>query len=100
MRDVEPAAAQQTTLGAVRFEELAALVRRLDLTQLARRDVGIKDIEACVVGEEQRGVAAGQCRWEGAAAVAAIERGRGQIPEGQSGESSARADQQRFLDLA
>src|SRR5262249_43604939 len=100
--DVEAATAQQTTLCAVCFEELATLIRCLDLAQLARRDIGIKDIEAFVVGEEQRGVAAGPCRWECAAAAptAAIQRGRGQVPEGESGESSARADQQRFLQLA
>src|SRR5215831_21418754 len=96
-RDVEPATAQLAAPRPVCFEELPALVRRLDLAQLARRDVGIKDIETFVVGEEQRGVAAGPCRWECAAAAATIQWGRGQIPEGESGESSARADQQRFL---
>src|SRR5215467_15628046 len=92
--------AKLPALRAVGFEKLGALVGALDLAQLARRDVGIEDIEAFVVGEEQRGVAAGPCRWECAAAAAAIQRGRGQIPEGESGESSARADQQRFLQLA
>jgi hypothetical protein len=81
-RDVEPATAQRSTLCAVCFEGFATLVRRLDLAQLARRDVGIKDIESFVVGEEQRGVAAGPRRWECAAAAATIRRGRRQIPEG------------------
>jgi len=52
-RNVEPATAELPTLRAVRFEELGALVRGLDLAQLARRDVGIEDIESFIVGEFQ-----------------------------------------------
>src|SRR5262249_20642304 len=99
-RDVEPAMAQWPTLCAVGFEELATVGRRLNLAQLAPRDVGIKDIEPFVVGKEQRGVAARPCRWECAAAATTMGRGRRQTPEGESGEPSARADQQRFLQLA
>ena len=38
-----------STLRAVGFEELGALVRGLDLAQLARREVGIEDIERFIV---------------------------------------------------
>src|SRR5262249_45615796 len=81
-RDVEPAMAQRPALCAIQFEELATVVRRLDLAQLAPRDVGIKDIQPIVVGKEQRGMAARPCRWECAAAATTICRGRRQIPEG------------------
>src|SRR5262249_48633836 len=57
-------------LGAVGLDELATLVRGLDLAQLAGRDIAIEDIEAVVVGEEQRGTAAGPRRREGTAAAA------------------------------
>src|SRR5882672_4896184 len=97
--NIEPATAKLPTLRAVRFEELGALVRCLDLAQLARRDVGIEDVEPFIVGEEQRRVAAWPRRRECAAAAATVRRRRRQIPERQSGESGARADQQRFLDL-
>jgi hypothetical protein len=72
----------------------------LDLAQLARRDVGIEDIEPFIVGEEKRRVAARPRRRECATAAATVGRRRRQIPERQSGESGARADQQRFLNLA
>src|ERR1700704_5335881 len=52
------------------------------------------------VGQEKRRVAARPRRRECAAAAATGRRRRRQIPERQSGESGARADQQRFLDLA
>jgi len=99
-RNVEPAAAKLPTPRAVRFEELGALVRGLDLAQLACRDVGIDDIEPFIVGEEKRRMAARPCRRECAAAAAAVGRRRRQIPERQSREPGARADQQRFLNLA
>ena len=101
-RNVQPATAKLPTLRSVGFEDLGALVRGLDLAQLARRDVGIEDIERFIVGKEQRGVAAGPRRRECAAAATKVERRRRcrQIPERKSGESGARADQQRFLDLA
>src|SRR6516162_4158681 len=100
--NVEPGTAKLPTLRAVGFEELGALVRGLDLAQLVRRDVGIEDVEPFIVGEEQRRVAAGPRRRECAAAATKIERRRRrrQIPERKSGEPGARADQQRFLDLA
>src|SRR5262249_56155983 len=93
--NVEAATAKLSTLRAVRFEELGALVGGLDLAQLARRDVGIEHIEPFIVGEEQRRVAPRSRRRECAAAAATVRRRRRQIPERQSGESSARADQQR-----
>jgi len=101
--NIEPASAELSASQAVGRKDFLALLQRFDLAQLARRDVGIKDIKAFVVGSEQRGVAAGPCRWECAAAAATIgrrQRRRGQIPEGESGESCARADQQRFLEFA
>jgi hypothetical protein len=48
-RDVESAAAQLPALRTVCFEKLAALVRRLDLAKLARRAVGIENVEPLVV---------------------------------------------------
>ena len=99
-RDVEPSPAELPTLRAVHFKDLGALVRGLDLAQLARRDVGIEDIKPFIVGEEKRRLAARPRRRECAAAAATVRRRRRQIPERQSGKSGARADQQRFLDLA
>jgi hypothetical protein len=62
-RDVEPVTAQRSTLRAVCFEELATLVWRLDLAQLARRDVGIKDIKANVMHDAtcETNIAGGGC---------------------------------------
>jgi hypothetical protein len=64
-------------LYAVCFEKFAALVWRLDLAKLARCAVGIENIEPLVVGQEQRGVAAGsRCRKCAAAAPRVGLRGR------------------------
>ena len=99
-RNVEPAGAELPTLHAVRIEELGALVRGLDLSQLARRDLVIEDIQPFIVSEEKRRLAARSRRRECAAAAVTVGRRRRQIPGRESGEPGARADQQGFLDLA
>ena len=77
-----------------------ALLGSLDLAQLRCRDIVVEKIQALVIGEEQRGVAAAaRCRI-GAAAAARVGRGRRQVPECETGESGAGTDQKRFLELA
>jgi hypothetical protein len=66
--NVEPTGHKRAALGTVNIEELAALLPRFDLTQLAGRDLVVEDIKPFVVGQEQRGMAAGPCRRKGAAA--------------------------------
>src|SRR5579859_7261236 len=97
--NIEPAGLQRSALRAVDLEQLAALLRGFDLARLARGDVVVEDIKPFVVGEEQRGLAAGVRRREGAAAATGIRRRRRQVPEREPGESGARADQQRLLEL-
>jgi hypothetical protein len=46
--NVEPTAAKLPTLRAAHFEKLGALVRGLDLAQLACRDVGIESSSSLV----------------------------------------------------
>src|SRR6516165_2935405 len=97
--NVEPTWLKRPTLGTVDVEELAALLPGFDLAQLAGGDLVFDEIKPVVVGQEQRGVAAGPCRREGTATSARVRCGRRQIPERKSSESGARTDQQRFLEL-
>src|SRR6185312_362692 len=97
--NVEPAAFERSPLRAVDREQLAALLHGFDLAHLAGRDVVVEDIKPLVVGEEQRGVAAGARGREGAAAARGIGRRRRQVPERESGKAGAGADQQRLLEF-
>ena len=65
--NVEPTWLTRPTLGTVDVQELAALLPGFDLAQLAGGDLVFDDIKPFVVGQEQRGVAAGLCRREGTA---------------------------------
>src|SRR5258708_31088453 len=75
-RDRQPAIAELLAMLPVEREDALPLVARLDLAELARRHIGrIDDVDAAIVGEEQRGVAAMRGAAEGAA-VAATHGGR------------------------
>src|SRR5262249_58214483 len=71
-RDCEPAIAELLAMLAVEREDALPLIARLDLIELARRRIGrIDDVDAAIVGEEQRGAAPMRGAAEGAAVAAA-----------------------------
>jgi hypothetical protein len=99
-RDRQPAIGQLLAVLAVEREDALPLVPRLDLGELARRRIGrVDDVDAAIVGEEQRGAAPLRGAAEGAA-VAAARGGRPDaVPQRNPADPGARADEQRLLEL-
>src|SRR5262245_27211593 len=97
--NVEPPPAQLTAVLPVCGENFFALVRRLDLPQLACLHIRIEYVETCIVGEEQRRMAARGGGGKGSSTAGAIGHGCRQIPQGEPREPGPGADQQRLLDL-
>src|SRR5262245_56458116 len=73
---------------------------RLDLGELARRHIGrVDDVDAAIVGEEQRGAAPMRGAAEGAAVAAADGRRPAAVPQRNAADPGAGGDEQRLLEL-
>src|SRR5262245_50010656 len=97
--NVEPPSAQLTAVFPVRGEDFSALIRGLDFPELACPHIRIEHVEARIVGEKQRRMAARAGAGKGPSTARAIGRGSRQIPQGEPRKPSPGADQQRLLDL-
>src|SRR5262249_6586727 len=85
---------------AVEREDALPLIARLDLIELARRRIGrIDDVDAAIVGEEQRGAAPMRGAAEGAAVAAAHGRRPAAVPQRNPADPGAGGDEQRLLEL-
>src|SRR5262245_37612205 len=99
-RDRQPAIGELLAMLPVEREHALPLVAGLDLGELARRHIGrIDDVDAAIVGEEQRGAAPVRGAAEGAA-VAVADGGRpAAVPQRNPADPGAGGDEQRLLEL-